>query len=490
MVKYEIYELYPSARHAYIAIGLAVKTSRPHISKIILVYSCLRYKIRKKQGSKDTIFNRIKAIARSGCAMDLHTLLNPPILAQISYQNPPMIFGLIRERKNPPDHRVVLSPGNCQKVVERFPEARILVETSPLRIFRDEEYLDAGFEVTDNNFECDVLLGVKEVPIEALIPGKKYFFFSHTIKKQPYNRELLRAVLEKNIELYDHEVLTNPKGQRLVAFGRYAGIVGAYNGLRTYGLKNELYHLPKAESLSDQGALLHALRQVELGPIKILLTGRGRVGSGAREIFDGMGIQKVGVNDYLTQEYQEPVYCQIDASFYNKRKDGIRGNKEEFIAHPERYESNFLRFTRETDLFVAGHFYGKGAPYLISREDARKPEFRIQVIADISCDIDGPVAPTIRASTISDPIYGYNPFTESETEFRKPEAIAVMAVDNLPAELPRDSSEGFGSAFLKHVIPAFFNGDKDGILERARMTRNGKLTPLYAYLQDYVDGEE
>lgn len=400
-----------------------------------------------------------------------------------------MTFGLIRERKNPPDHRAVLSPAACQKVQTRFPQALFLVESSSVRDFSDEEYRDAGIAVGEDMSVCDVLLGVKEVPVDALIPNKKYFFFSHTIKKQPYNRDLLRAILNKNIEFYDHEVITNLSGNRLVAFGRYAGIVGAYNGFRAFGLKTRSYELPKAGSLSDQQALIHELQRLELPPIKVLLTGRGRVGSGAKEMLDGMGMKKVAVQDYLSKDFPYPVYCQIDASFYNRRKDGTRGNKEDFIAHPERYESNFFRFARVTDLYIAGHFYGDGAPYLITREDARHPDFKIKVIADISCDIDGPIAPTIRASTIAEPIFGYDPRTGQETDFLESGAIAVMSVDNLPAELPRDASEGFGAAFVKSVIPAFFNGDKDGILERARMTRKGKLTPRYAYLQDYVDGK-
>jgi len=400
-----------------------------------------------------------------------------------------MTFGLIRERKNPPDHRAVLSPTACQKVQNRFPQAHFLVESSTVRDFSDQEYREAGIAVGEDMSGCDVLLGVKEAPIESLIPNKKYFFFSHTIKKQPYNRDLLRAILNKNIEFYDHEVITGISGNRLVAFGRYAGIVGAYNGFRAYGLKTRSFELPKAGMLSDQQALIGELQKLKLPPIKVLLTGRGRVGSGAKEMLDGMGMQKVAVQDYLSKDFPYPVYCQIDASCYNKRKDGSRGNKEDFIAHPERYESNFFRFTKVTDLYIAGHFYGDGAPYLITREDAQHPEFKIQVIADISCDIDGPVAPTIRASTIAAPIFGYDPHTGQETDFLESDAIAVMAVDNLPAELPRDASEGFGAAFVKSVIPAFFNGDKDGILERARMTSGGKLTPRYSYLQDYVDGK-
>lgn len=290
--------------------------------------------------------------------------------------------------------------------------------------------------------------------------------------------------------MYDHEVITNTQEQRLVAFGRYAGIVGAYNGFRAYGLKYELFGLPKANELPDQVALISALQKLKLPAIKVLLTGRGRVGNGAREMLDGMGMRRVSVTEYLEKMFDVPVYCQIDAGEYNKRKDGARGDKASFFARPEEYISNFFRFAKVTDFYIAGHFYGQGAPYLFTREDAKKPDFKIKVVADVSCDIDGPVASTLRASTVADPIYGYDPKSESETDYKNQDAIAVMAVDNLPCELPRDASEGFGEAFMKNVIPAFFNGDKDGVLQRARMTKNGKLTERYSYLQDYVDGKQ
>lgn len=400
-----------------------------------------------------------------------------------------MKFGIIKERKNPPDKRVVLSPKACHKVLKIFSEAEIIVEPSPIRAYSDDMYAKLDVIVADEMADCDVLLGVKEVPIDALIPNKKYFFFSHTIKKQPYNRDLLLAVLDKNIELYDHEVITNKQEQRVVAFGRYAGIVGAYNGFRAYGLKFGLFNLPKANDLADQEALIAELKKLRLPSIKVLLSGRGRVGNGAREMLDGMGMRRVTIAEYLEETFNEPVYCQIDAGEYNKRKDGVRGNKADFFANPTEYKSNFFRFAKVTDFYIAGHFYGQGSPYLFTREDAKHPDFKIRVVADVSCDIDGPVATTIRPSTIADPIYGYGPQSESETDFKDKDAIAVMAVDNLPCELPRDASEGFGEAFIKNVIPAFFNDDKDGVLQRARMTQNGKLTERYAYLQDYVDGK-
>ncbi len=414
----------------------------------------------------------------------------PPILGQNLYQKQFMRFGIIRERKYPPDRRVVLSPEACQKVLSTYDKAKIVVEPSPIRVFTNEEYKEVEVEVASEMLECDVLLGVKEVPIENLIPNKKYFFFSHTIKKQPYNRKLLRAILDKNIEMYDHEVITNEKGIRLVAFGRYAGIVGAYNGFRAFGIKNNVYKLPKAEKLADQQALISELKKIPLSNIKILLTGKGRVGNGAKEMLDGMNLLEVGVKAYLENTFDHAVYCQIDVDEYNLRKDGTKGNMQDFFENPGEYRSNFYRFAKFTDFYIAGHFYGDGAPFLFTREDAKQPEFKINTVADISCDIDGPVASTLRASTIAHPIYGYDPVSESETDYKNKNAIAVMAVDNLPAELPRDASAGFGDAFVKHVIPAFFNKDADGILERALMTKNGKLTKRYDYLQDYVDGKE
>lgn len=401
-----------------------------------------------------------------------------------------MRFGIIQERKNPPDRRVVLAPEACQKVLATYPKAEIIVEPSPIRVFADKEYQEAGIQVASKMEDCDVLLGVKEVPIANLIPNKKYFFFSHTIKKQPYNRKLLQAILEKNIEMYDHEVITNEKGMRLVAFGRYAGIVGAYNGFRAYGLKHGLYTMPKAAELADRQSLIAELQKIPLPNIKILLTGKGRVGNGAREMLLGMHMREVAVEEYLDGDFEEPVFCQIDVLDYNQRKDGTSGIETDFFKNPQEYKSNFFRFAKVTDFFIAGHFFGDGAPFLFTREDAKHPKFRINTVADISCDIDGPVACTLKASTIADPIYGYDPQSESETDYKGDKAIAVMAVDNLPAELPRDASGGFGEAFVAHVIPAFFNDDKDGILERARMTANGKLTPRYAYLQDFVDGKE
>ena len=399
-----------------------------------------------------------------------------------------MKFAIIKERKNPPDRRVVFSPQTLAEARKRFPDAEFVIESSDIRVFSDEDYKKYGFEVKDDVSDADVMIGVKEVPVETLIPNKDYFFFSHTIKKQPYNRDLLRAILDKNIRLYDHETIVGPNGYRLIGFGRYAGLVGAYNGIRALGIRDGLFDLPKVETLADLQEVKSVLDTIKLPAVKILLSGTGKVAKGAKEILDHLGIKEVSDALYLTSEFTEPVYCRVDVMEYAKRKDGKVGERLEFYKDPSEYESNFMPYAKQTDFFIAGHFYGNNAPFLFTRQDAKDPHFRINLVADISCDIDGPVASTIRPSTIEDPFYGYDPVSETEVAFNAENAIAVMAVDNLPCELPKDASEGFGETFLEHVLPAFFTNDANGILERAKITDAGKLTQKFAYLQDYVDG--
>lgn len=400
-----------------------------------------------------------------------------------------MKFGIIKERKNPPDRRVVFTPEELVRLQSDHPDALVKVESSDIRVFPDEEYSKLGIEVAQDISDCDVFFGVKEIPVDYLIPNKKYFFFSHTIKKQPYNRKLLQAILEKNIELYDHETIVDANNKRLIGFGRYAGIVGAYNGFRAFGIKYELFNLPKAETLNSKEDLIVRLRRQILPNIKIVLTGHGKVGMGAKEILDGMKIKQVSVDDFLNKVYSQPVYTQIDVLDYNKRLDGQVLDNKDFYHNPQDYTSNFERFTKVADIFMAGHFHGNNAPDILTQDMLKAADCKIKVVADISCDVDGPIACTIKASTIAEPFFGYLPSEHKEVPYTHPGSIMVMSVDNLPCELPKDASEGFGEMFMKHVIPAFFNGDKDGILQRAKITENGNLTPRFAYLQDYVDGK-
>ena len=398
-----------------------------------------------------------------------------------------MKFGIIKERKNPPDRRVVFTPQELLRFKNQYPDAAIVVERSDIRFFKDEEYENVGFELSDDLSDCDVLFGVKEVPMDALIPNKKYFFFSHTIKEQPYNRALLQTILQKNIDLYDHETIVDANNKRLIGFGRYAGNVGAYNGIRAFGIKYDLFHLPKAETLDGKAVLIEKLKRLVLPPIKIVLTGSGKAGMGTKEILDAMKMKAVSPEDFLSKKYDSAVYTQIEVGDYYKRLDGGAFVKSEFYKNPTEFTSDFEKFSQVADIFMAAHFYGNNAPYILTNEMLKSAKNNLKVVADISCDVNGPVACTIKASTIADPIFGYLPSEHKEVDMFHPGSIAVMSIDNLPCELPKDASEGFGEMFMKHVIPAFFNGDENGILHRAQITNQGKLTERFSYLQDFVD---
>lgn len=397
-----------------------------------------------------------------------------------------MKFGIIKEGKIPADKRVVFSPNALNKFKTKFNQAELFVESSDIRVFSDENYKEAGFEVVSDISECDVLFGVKEVPVDQLIPNKTYFFFSHTIKKQPYNKKLLQACIEKNITLIDHETLVDKNNIRLIGFGRYAGIVGAYNTMRAFGIKYELFSLTKAEKLGSKKELIERLKKPYMPPVKIALTGTGKVGMGAKELLDDVGYKKVNIDAFLNKDFDEPVYVQLDVEDYYKRIDGKPSTKDDFIANPNAYESDFEKFSQVADIVMAGHFYKDGSPKILTKEILNAPLNQIKVIGDISCDILGPIDSTLRSSTIADPFYGYYARENKEVSLDHPAAITIMAVDNLPCELPKDASEGFGEMFLESVIPAFFNGDKDEILKRGTICANGKLTERFSYLEDYI----
>lgn len=401
-----------------------------------------------------------------------------------------MKIGIVKETKNPPDKRVPLTPKKCAELKSAFPEIEIVVESSDIRAFQDDEYSDLGIEVVSDISDCEVLLGVKEVKKDYLLPNKTYFFFSHTIKKQPYNRDLLRLMLEKNIKMVDYETLTYPKNGRILGFGRYAGIVGAYNAFLAYGIKSNSYSLKPANQCHDYKELKQELKKVILpNDFKIIISGDGRVGKGAEEILHATGIYEVSPMDFLTSTRNEPIYTQLSVKEYNKKKDGSKFEVQDFYQHPELFESNFKRFSDIGDMYIACHYWDSKAPFIFSREDAKSPDFNLKIVADISCDIDGPVASTIRPSTIDEPLYGYNPQTESEVDFMDENAIGVMAVDNLPCELPRDASEDFGNELITKVLPSLIGEDSDTIIERATICESGVLTSYFAYLQGYVDGK-
>lgn len=397
-------------------------------------------------------------------------------------------IGLISEGKNPPDKRVPFAPLQAEEIEQRFPNVKVVCQQSPVRCFKDEEYKELDIEIVEDVSDCDVLMGIKEVPISQLIANKTYFFFSHTLKKQPYNRKLLQEVLKKKIRLIDYETLKDNQDNRLVAFGRFAGIVGAYNGLWAYGKRYNLFSLRRAFECYDINDLKLEVRKIKLPPLKIVLTGAGRVGKGAMETLDTAGIRKVNSHDFLTQIFMAPVYVQLSSADYHTRLEGGHFNRDEFHKHPEKYKSHFTDFAKVADILLAGAFWNPKAPKLFEQKDMMKSDFKVKIIADITCDINGSVPSTKKASSIPDPIYDYDPQTDSTAPALSNEKfITVMAVDNLPCELPRSASEEFGRDLIDRILKPLLGEDVDGIITRATMAENGKLTPGFSYLQDYVD---
>ena len=406
------------------------------------------------------------------------------IIAKICTIFKDMKIGIIREGKVPIDKRVALIPAHAAALKSSY-NCEVVVQPSAIRAITDEEYVNHGIALQEDVSDCDVLFGVKEVPIQDLIPNKTYFFFSHTYKQQPYNAKLLRACVDRKIRLIDYELLKK-NGNRVVAFGRFAGLVGAYNGLRGWGEKYGQYALKPAHECRDMQDMFDQLKGIDWpADLRILLTGKGRVASGAVETLVASGIPQISPEEIAG--YEGCFWSQLDVEHYYKTNDGRPFDRKELFADPSGYESDFMRYVPFAKLYIAGHYYDSRAPFIFTREDAKLPDFAITYVADISCDIDGPVASTLRASTIADPFYGYLASEEKEVRHDDPEAIGVMAVDNLPCELPRDASLSFGNDLMTHVIPALFDGDKDDILYRATECENGVLTKYFEYLQTYID---
>jgi saccharopine dehydrogenase (NAD+, L-lysine forming) len=396
-------------------------------------------------------------------------------------------IGVIREDKNPPDKRVALPPTICKKIKEKYSDFEIFIQPSEIRAFKNEEYAQLGFEIKEDLSDCDVLFGVKEVPKDKLIENKQYFFFSHTIKKQAYNKELLQTILAKNIQLTDYECLKYENGQRILGFGRYAGIVGAYNGLIGFGKKLNLFDLKAANLCFDKKEVEKELSKVKLLPnTKIVLTGGGRVASGILEILDFIGVEKISDRqDFIHNKFKKAVYFQAGVKDYVKHKSKSNWEDVEFYQSPENFESNFEDLIAVCDLLITGHYWDPNAPKLFELADIPKSNFNIKVIADITCDIDGSVPSTVKPSTIQNPFYDFDTEKNIATAPFAANKLTVMAVDNLPCELPRDASLDFGSAILEEVIPFLIN-DSDNRIMKASITKNANLTAPYLYLSDFV----
>ena len=412
-----------------------------------------------------------------------HALCLPPFKMAVPYRK----LGIIREGKVPADRRVPLTPAQCRAVLDHYPSVDLVVQRSTVRAFADEEYAAAGVALADDLADRDLIIGIKEVPIDMLLPGRSYLFFSHTIKEQPHNRKLMHAVIDKGITLMDHELLTNTHGERVLAFGYWAGVVGAYNGFRAWQLLHGGPALKPAHACHDLEELERHLHAYPLPrDLRIVLTGGGRVGKGAMGVLERAGVERISPAEMLTKDNDGPVYTVLGTADLYERIDGAPFDKADFHRDPTGHRSLFLPYARRAQIYMACHFWDPRGPKILTRAQLLDPACTLQVVADISCDIDGPIDSTLRASTIDEPFYGYDPHAGKEVAPATPGSITVMAVDNLPCELPRDASEAFGNDLLARVLPSLVVADEDGMIDRATIVRNGVLCDHHAHLSDYA----
>lgn len=399
-----------------------------------------------------------------------------------------MKIGILRETKNPPDKRVPLIPEQVRQLQDKYTQVDWLVQSSPNRAYTDEEYETAGVSVVKDISYCDILLGVKEVEENSLLEGKAYLFFSHTAKFQSYNQALLAKLAELGNTIIDYEYLVKDS-VRVVAFGYWAGIVGAYNALLGYGLKTKSYHLKPAHECVDLLELKQELKKVKFSQsLRIVLTGEGRVASGAIEILQHANLRNLSTDTYLTQAEERNVYCQTGPQHYTKHRDGKVFDFDEFVKLPEDYESAFLPYTRCSDMFIACHFWDEKSPVFFTRAEMQSDDFKISFIADVSCDIQGPVPTTLRASSIESPFYGVDLKSGEEIEPFLENQMTVMAVDNLPGELPRDASRDFGDKLMEIVIPELISRADSDMIQNATILNKGELTENFKYLNDFLAG--
>ena len=396
-------------------------------------------------------------------------------------------IGIIREGKTPSDSRVAFSPLQCRWMMNHFPNIDILVQPSDHRCYSDDEYAMQGVELKENLEECDILFGIKEVPPHYLIPNKIYLFFSHTRKKQLYNQRLFQEIIKRKITLIDYECFQYENKARMLGFGYFAGIVGAHNGLMAFGNRTGAFELGRACNESSYENMLKMYDSFLLPNIKIAVTGSGRVASGVLELMSLLNIKKVSPKDFKAKNFNEPVFTQLEGGDLYQPVNGYEFIREDFFENASDYNCRFYPYTKVTDILINGIYWDEQIPKLFECENLSETDFKIQTIADITDDKHGSVPCNLGDSTIHDPVYGIDKITYNRTEPYLPGSVDVMAVGNLPNELPREASEHFGNQLLKYFFEDLIS-DGSPTIDRATMVKKGKITSRFEYLTDYAGG--
>ncbi len=398
-------------------------------------------------------------------------------------------IGIIRESRND-ENRTPLVPEHIKKYKESNPNINFIIQPSNSRCFADEEYELCGAKINENLNECSIIFGVKEIDPNILINNRTYFFFSHTFKinKQQKNiekhkKDLLLSILNKKITLIDYENIRGKNGTRCLGFGRFAGIVGCYNTLNLLLKMLGKQSLASAYKINDYERLVLNLKNLYFPKTKILVTGDGRVAKGVIELLNLTNIKAVSKKDFLEKKFDQPIFCNLKTKDYVTNNSYTYFNLEHFINNPQDYSSSALQYLKETDILISAHYWDPSSPKIFENEDLKVLQ-NLKIVGDISCDINGSVPTTIRSTTIEEPNYWIERYTLKEIDENN-DGIAVMAVDNLPSELPRDSSTEFSEGIINEVLPFLLKED-DGRILNGTITRDGSFLEKYNYLNNYI----
>ncbi len=404
-------------------------------------------------------------------------------------------IGIVKEYRSD-EKRTPLVPQDIELMLKQNSNLNFLVQPSKNRCFSDEEYLNKGAKLSENLDQCDYIFGVKEIEPTLIIPNKSYIFFSHTAKVQSDNsaaaqgtpgmdkKELLKEIEKKNITLIDYENIRDNTNKRYLGFGRFAGIVGCYNSLNLYLETFNLPTMPRAFHENSYEILKQNVAAREFPKAKIVITGDGRVARGSLEFMKYTKIKEISPQDYINKDFNEPVFCNLPTSCYTENIDGKKFELQHFINFPKKYISILDKYMKKTVMLISSHYWDPNSPKLFDKKNIYDYK-NLKVIGDITCDINGSIPTTIRSTSIENPYFYLNKSTFLEDK-KNNNTFAIMAVDNLPSELPRDSSMEFSSGIVNEVMP-YLIGEDDGRIERATITAKGQLLPRYSYLKSYIN---
>jgi alpha-aminoadipic semialdehyde synthase len=430
--------------------------------------------------------------------------------------------GIRFEDKYKMEKRVALVPRDVKRLIKND-DIPVIVQKSAKRVFKEEEYAKVGATISDKLDEAQIIFGVKEMPIDFFENNKTYLFFSHTIKGQDYNMPLLKRMVEKKINLIEYEKITDDSGKRLIFFGRYAGLAGMINSFWSFGQRCKIKGVETPFASLKQSHLYSSLDEAKdalsgvadiikkegidssIAPLVIGITGYGNVSKGAQEIIDLFNNKEITPEELLELRNSnsfdnKTIYKVIfkENHISKPKNNNVEFELQHYYNHPEEYENNFEQYVPALSILMNCMYWGPEYPRIITKDFLEelfsKPENKLCVIGDVTCDPDGSIEATHMGTFIEDPVFVYNPFTREPTMGFEGEGLLIMAVDILPSELPREASEGFSEAlspYVKDLVNTDFNESFEKLtlpapLKRALILHNGEFTPDYKYMEEFI----